>query len=249
MAQARTAAAHARFIVNQDADTWESLLAHHPQGWDLDDPHARQGVMRYLDEFIAGRDLHPDVTHAITAAGNDSEEIILGLLDVFFAGTAEVDLNSPTELPAAAPNSSEAGAQVKDAIALRIAQTRAAVGEAVDILTFEAHDPTHAELMSHVGLNSTNIIDHLHDFVEGFPQRPLASMDARSRDRVSNDGRVRDDNRVKDAINRAGDDPKKVIENVLELVSENPPILSSRPTSSPQPAAPRPDAPANDHSR
>jgi hypothetical protein len=198
--------------------------------------------MRYLDEFLAGHDLHPDVTQAITAAGNDSEEMILGLLDVFFEEAADVDSDPQRELAAAALDGSGASAQVADAIALRMEETRAAVGDATDILTLEANAPENRELMSRVGSNRMNIIDHLHDFVEGFPQRTLGPADAEIRARVRDDGRIRDDNRVLDAINSAGNDPRKVIENLLELVRENPPVLSSRPTSSPQPTAPGAEA-------
>ncbi|HET9642730.1 MAG TPA: hypothetical protein VFP68_05120, partial [Burkholderiaceae bacterium] len=104
---------------------------------------------------------------------------------------------------------------------LRPLEVPAQAHEAMNALTVEFDEPEQAALMQEVGRNRMNIIDHIQDLVTGSDTHPA----------------------VREAASRAGDDPQQIIRNLLALVTQNPPILSNRPTSSPQPADVRPRDP------
>jgi hypothetical protein len=89
--------------------------------------------------------------------------------------------------------------------------------DAMNILTVDAMEPEHEELMKDIGLNLLNVTDHLMDVVTGRAMNPA----------------------VREAVSRAGADPEQIIRNLLALVEQDPPILSQRPTSRAQPAAAR----------
>lgn len=92
--------------------------------------------------------------------------------------------------------------------------------DAMNILTVYADEPEHEELMTRVGRNRMNVTDHLMDVVTDSETHPA----------------------VREAVSKAGSDPEQIIRKLLELVEQDPPILSQRPTSRAQPAVAAHDA-------
>lgn len=71
------------------------------------------------------------------------------------------------------------------------------------------------DLTDTLGRNRQNVIDHLMD-IASTPRHELRD-------------------RVRQAVVDANDDPERLARNLLRLTTAQPPVLSSRPTSSPQP--------------